>query len=67
MSRLGACANERQIPFGKNGAEHLFGFFSQCYERTGLIVTTNLPFADWPQAFAGDERTISTRGVAPPF
>lgn len=44
------------IPFTKNGAENLFGFFSQCYEQTSLIVTTNLPFADWPQTFAGDER-----------
>ena len=40
----------------KVGAEHLFGFFSQCYEQVSLIVTTNLPFAQWPQTFAGDER-----------
>jgi len=44
------------IPLDRIGAEHLFGFFSQCYERTSLIVTTNLPFADWPQIFAEDER-----------
>ena len=44
------------IPLDRVGAEHLFGFFSQCYEQTSLIVTTNLPFADWPQVFAEDER-----------
>lgn len=37
-------------------AEHRFGFFSPCYEQTSLIVTTNLPFTDWPQVFAEDER-----------
>ena len=44
------------IPLDRIGAEHLFGFFSQCYEQTSLIVTTNLPFAEWPQIFAEDER-----------
>lgn len=44
------------LPLDRIGAEHLFGFFSQCYEQTSLIVTTNLPFADWPQVFAEDER-----------
>ncbi len=44
------------LPLDRTGAEHLFSFFSQCYETTSLMVTTNLPFTDWPQIFAGDER-----------
>jgi DNA replication protein DnaC len=44
------------IPLDRQGAEHLFGFFSQCYEQVSLVVTTNLPFADWPQIFANDQR-----------
>jgi hypothetical protein len=34
------------VPLDRIGAEHLFGFFSQCYEQTSLVVTTNLPFAE---------------------
>lgn len=44
------------LPLGREGAEHLFGFFSQCYERVSLVITTNLPFANWTQTFGGDER-----------
>lgn len=44
------------LPMDRLAAEHLFGFFSLCYEQVSLIVTTNLPFAQWPQTFAGDER-----------
>jgi len=44
------------LPLDKFAAEHLFGFFSQCYEQVSLVVTTNLPFSEWPQTFAGDER-----------
>lgn len=44
------------LPMDRVAAEHLFGFFSLCYEQVSLIVTTNLPFAQWPETFAGDER-----------
>ena len=43
------------IPFSANGAQVLFTFCSELYERLALIVTTNLKFADWVQIF-GDER-----------
>lgn len=44
------------IPFSPSGSQHLFGFFSQCYERSSVVLTTNLPFSEWPQLFGGDER-----------
>lgn len=43
------------IPFTPTGAQALFTFCSELYERLALIVTTNLKFADWVQVF-GDER-----------
>lgn len=43
------------IPLSPTGAQLLFTFCSEMYERVALIVTTNLKFADWTQVF-GDER-----------
>lgn len=43
------------IPFTATGAQALFTFCSELYERLSFIITTNLKFADWVQVF-GDER-----------
>ncbi len=39
------------VPLDKAGADLLFGFISQRYERCSLVVTTNLPFARWSEVF----------------
>jgi len=43
------------VPFSKVGAELLFEVVSRAYERTSLMVTTNLPFEEWT-AVMGNER-----------
>lgn len=43
------------IPFDPHGAQLMFQFCAALYERTAMIVTTNLRFADWTQIFQ-DER-----------
>ena len=43
------------VPFSKAGAELLFEVVSRAYERQSLIVTTNLPFENWPEV-CGSER-----------
>jgi len=46
------------VPFSQSGAQMLFGFISQRYQRGSLIITTNLGFAEWTEVF-GDPRLTS--------
>ena len=43
------------VPFSKTGAELLFDVVSRAYEKSSVIVTTNLPFENWPEVM-GTER-----------
>jgi DNA replication protein DnaC len=43
------------LPFPASSGALLFHLISQLYEKTTLIITTNLNFAEWVQVF-GDEK-----------
>ena len=45
------------VPFSKSGAELLFEVVSRSYERTSLIVTTNLPFENWTEVLGNQRLT----------
>jgi len=45
------------VPLSKTGAEMLFEVFSQRYERTSTLVTSNLPFAEWTEVLGSERLT----------
>ncbi len=45
------------VPFSKTGAELLFEFSAQRYERGSVIVTTNLPFDQWTEVLGSERLT----------
>jgi DNA replication protein DnaC len=47
------------VPFSREGAQLLFEFFSDRYERRATALTTNLPFAQWPQVFGDETMTVA--------
>ena len=47
------------VPFSKTGAELLFDVISRAYERTSVIVTTNLPFEQWTEVMGSERLTVA--------
>jgi DNA replication protein DnaC len=45
------------VPFSKTGAELLFDVVGRAYERTSLILTTNLPFEQWTEVLGSERLT----------
>jgi DNA replication protein DnaC len=46
-----------ELGYVTTGAELLFEVFSQRYERGSTIVTSNLPFDEWPGVFGSERLT----------
>lgn len=48
------------LPVDRDGADLLFQVISARYERGSIVLTTNRPFKEWPQAIFDNDVTLTT-------